>query len=226
MHIVPGLSCRDERGAPDVMRGEETQLIGAIGPAADSCLFVLPGTHSKWAVASDGHIRRFATFMTGELFGLLCRHNILGRLMEDGGDDAEAFRRGLGLAAQEAGGSGGLLNRLFSVRTLGWLESGDFADRQTSLNDHQVQLDVDGRMRIVLAQQDPGVPNWLDIEARPRGLLVYRWVWARSNPVPKAMVVALADVRGALPEAHPLVDAESRRRSLSRRREAAWQRFQ
>ena len=118
VHIVPGLSCRDERGVPDVMRGEETQLIGAIGPAADSCLFVLPGTHSKWAVASDGHIRRFATFMTGEMFAVLKDHSILGRMMSGANHDPSAFQRGLEDSGSKAGEPSGLLHRLFAVRSL------------------------------------------------------------------------------------------------------------
>jgi hypothetical protein len=113
----------------------------------------------------------------------------------------------------------------FTIHTLGWLESGDFADRQTSLSGHQVHLDDDGRVRIVLALEDPGTPNWLDAHGRPRGLLVYRWVWARDNPVPTAAVVPLADVRAHLPADHPVIDTAARRRALSRRREAAWNRF-
>ena len=113
----------------------------------------------------------------------------------------------------------------FTIHTLGWLESGDFAERQTSLSGHQVHLDADGRMRIVLAHADPGAPNWIDIGGRPRGLLVYRWVWANDNPVPTAHEVALSDVRAQLPPDHPVVGEAERRRALSRRREAAWNRF-
>jgi hypothetical protein len=113
----------------------------------------------------------------------------------------------------------------FTIHTLGWLESGDFADRQTSLSGDQMHLDSDGRMRVVLAQSDPGVPNWLDISGRPRGLLVYRWVWTRDNPVPSSKVVPLEDVRAELPADHPVVDQAARRAALSRRREAAWKRF-
>lgn len=114
----------------------------------------------------------------------------------------------------------------FTLHTLGWLESGDFAERQTSLSGHQAFVDPDGRVRVVLAAGDPGVPNWIDSEGRPRGLLVYRWVWARSNPVPRAQVVPLAEVREHVPVGHPTVDAAARRKALARRREAAWNRFQ
>jgi hypothetical protein len=114
----------------------------------------------------------------------------------------------------------------FTLHTLGWLESGAFADRQTSLSAHQAHVDDDGRLRVVVAEADPGVPNWIDSEARSRGLLVYRWVWARTNPVPEARVVPIAALRSALPETHPHIDAEARRRALARRRESAWNRFQ
>jgi hypothetical protein len=94
------------------------------------------------------------------------------------------------------------------------------------LSGHQAYVDPDGRVRVVLATDDPGVPNWIDCEGRPRGLLVYRWVWARSNPLPTAQVVPLAAVRAHVPVEHPNVDAAARRKALARRREAAWNRFQ
>ena len=113
----------------------------------------------------------------------------------------------------------------FSLHTLAWLESGDFADRQTSLSDHQMHLDADGLMRVVLSQTDPGVMNWIDITGRERGLLVYRWVWSKDNPKPKASVMAMDEVRAAMHVDHPVVDEAGRRISLSRRREEAWNRF-
>lgn len=114
----------------------------------------------------------------------------------------------------------------FTIHTLGWLESGDFAERQTSLNGYQMHLDRDGCVRIVLAHRDPGVPNWIDTESRRRGLLVYRWVWASDNPLPHSEVIAFADVRSHVPHDHPVVDAPTRRKALARRREAAWNRAQ
>lgn len=117
--FVPGLSYESPEGVPDVMRGEETQILGAVGTAAPPTLAVLPGTHSKWALVEAGRVVWFATFMTGELFAVLRRHSILGRLMAEGGPDPAAFARGLGTGLSADRGSGGLLHRLFSVRTLG-----------------------------------------------------------------------------------------------------------
>ncbi|HEY4371477.1 MAG TPA: 2-dehydro-3-deoxygalactonokinase [Burkholderiales bacterium] len=115
-HIAPGLSFVNAAGVPDVMRGEETQIIGAI--AADGRhLAVLPGTHSKWAWVEEGAVRGFSSFMTGEIYAALTGHTILGRLMRlDAPHDADAFARGVryGLEAPQA-----LLSRVFSARTLG-----------------------------------------------------------------------------------------------------------
>ncbi|HIG70784.1 MAG TPA: DUF1214 domain-containing protein [Myxococcales bacterium] len=113
----------------------------------------------------------------------------------------------------------------FTIHTMGWLESADFADRQTSLSGHQMHFDRDDRMRVVLAHRDPGVPNWIDIGGRERGLLVYRWVWARNNPMPEAKVVDIDEVRSCVPGDHPVIDDAARRKSISHRREVTWNRF-
>jgi 2-dehydro-3-deoxygalactonokinase len=117
--IVPGARCRDAAGVPDVMRGEETQLVGVIAPDESRVLAVLPGTHSKWALVEHGVLVAFATFMTGELFAILLDHSILGRLAENRvpnstpADDA-AFTSGL----ERGLGSGGLAHTIFGARTL------------------------------------------------------------------------------------------------------------
>jgi hypothetical protein len=114
----------------------------------------------------------------------------------------------------------------FTIHSLGWLESGDFAERCTSLNGEQAHVDRDGRVRIVLAHRDPGVPNWIDTEGRAEGMLVHRWVWARDNPVPTSRVVALGALRALLPGDHPEVDPGERRLRLAARLRAATARFQ
>jgi 2-dehydro-3-deoxygalactonokinase len=118
VRLVPGLTVRDEAGIPDVMRGEETQIIGAASSLGGGDeVVVLPGTHSKWATVRDGRILAFSTFMTGELFAVLRSHSILGRLMNDSRADNDAFARGVRTGGLEGGA--GLLRRLFSARTLG-----------------------------------------------------------------------------------------------------------
>lgn len=109
--IVPGLSCRDAAGVPDVMRGEESQILGC-GIEGTVCL---PGTHSKWVEVKNGRIERFCTFMTGEVYAVLKQHSILGRMMEEGKPDAGAFAEGV----RRSGEAGGLLHHLFGVRSRG-----------------------------------------------------------------------------------------------------------
>jgi 2-dehydro-3-deoxygalactonokinase len=88
IRILPGIAQRDPR-APDVMRGEETQLLGALGvDAADDAVVCMPGTHSKWVRTRGGTVERFATFMTGELFDVVSRQTILSHAV-GGADDAE-----------------------------------------------------------------------------------------------------------------------------------------
>lgn len=118
--IVPGLLLHGgaSAGMPDVMRGEETQVLGALADGTASGTLVLPGTHSKWVQVADGRIERFATYMTGEVFAALCGHTILGRLMQGERIEDEGFARGVADAADGTGAAGALLNRIFAARTL------------------------------------------------------------------------------------------------------------
>ena len=79
------------------------------------------------------------------------------------------------------------------------LDSGDFANRQTSLNMVQTAVDDDARVRIVVADDDPGVPNWIDTEHQPEGMLTYRSIGTRSRPTLEARVVPLAELREHVP---------------------------
>lgn len=119
--VVPGVL---EPGAlPNVMRGEETQIFGALSGSSDASatqtsLVGLPGTHAKWVVVEGERIARFYTFMTGEVYAALCAHTILGRTMKHPVEpDTAAFLRGVGVAREQ--GCVGLLATAFSTRTLG-----------------------------------------------------------------------------------------------------------
>ena len=131
LHIAPGLRYRSaDGGAPDVMRGEEVQIAGALAARGLSdAVVVLPGTHAKWARVRGGRIAAFRTHMTGELYAVLRRHSLLGQLMPDESAPAAAqtqanadacataFAHGLALARGAAAGE--LTHQLFAVRTLG-----------------------------------------------------------------------------------------------------------
>lgn len=121
VYVAPGLAQDLPGHVPDVMRGEETQIIGTVGRASDRRLLVMPGTHCKWVLVEDRKIVWFATFMTGELFAVLKDHSILGRLMapDDGERGGRAFEQGLDAAK---GLPGNLLRHLFSARTLALFE--------------------------------------------------------------------------------------------------------
>jgi 2-dehydro-3-deoxygalactonokinase len=117
LHFVPGLMVQSPGDAPDLMRGEETQIVGAAEVADGGGLFVLPGTHSKWAFTAGGQVLRFATFLTGELYALLRQHSILGRTMTGEGFHATAFDAGVRAGFADLGATAGLLHRLFGVRS-------------------------------------------------------------------------------------------------------------
>jgi 2-dehydro-3-deoxygalactonokinase len=113
--IVPGLSDEHD-GVPDVMRGEEVQVFGAMAlTGLRDGLFVLPGTHSKWARVQGGRVMGFRTFMTGEFYALLSRHSILARTLDASAAlDEAAFLQGVARSGQGQG----LLHNAFGARTL------------------------------------------------------------------------------------------------------------
>lgn len=150
VHLVPGL--RDAR-RPDVMRGEETQILGAVArdPAlAANATLLLPGTHSKWVDVRAGRVTGFRTAMTGELYALLLRHSILGAGVEDEApaDDAIAFMRGVREARDS--GDAGALSRIFTLRAR-WL-SGTLG--AAALPSHLSGLLIGEELRGMLASRD------------------------------------------------------------------------
>ena len=119
--IVPGVAVRDAGGRRDVMRGEETQILGA-QPGSGRRLIVLPGTHCKWVLIEDGRIQDFVTFMTGEMYGALRRHTILARLMPDSDEAAEVEAAQRSFAAGVSASLNGeprLMQSLFSILARG-----------------------------------------------------------------------------------------------------------
>ncbi len=109
--IVPGVQRVDDGRMVDVMRGEETQVMGLdLGPGRHR--IVAPGTHSKWIQAEPGRILSHRTFMTGELFAAIRRGTIMGAGMGEPGVDAGAFAAGVDRALTDPA----LTAALFSVR--------------------------------------------------------------------------------------------------------------
>jgi 2-dehydro-3-deoxygalactonokinase len=105
VYIVSGFST-----SADVMRGEETMLLGIDNSTEDE-ICILPGTHSKHAYIKSGVLTDFKTYVTGELFNVMAQFSILSNSVV-AGEDIEAFEAGLDEAT-----SGNLLNQFFKVRT-------------------------------------------------------------------------------------------------------------
>ncbi len=143
--LVPGLSCANPLGGPDVMRGEETQVFGAL--ALDGTLrtgrhlLVLPGTHNKWTVVEDGQIMGFVTAPVGETFALLKQHSTLaagGGSQADG--SAEGFAQGLFRIAEH--GAARLPHLMFETRARQLLEDMSSADAMGFLSGLLIGADV------------------------------------------------------------------------------------
>jgi len=117
--FLPGVSVRDP--LPDMIRGEELKVFGAMGQS--SGLVALPGAHTKWVAVKDGRIEQFATYMSGEITALLKSNSLVGKLIPAQSADnpeaflPEAFLRGVRLARDRRIG-GHILRRIFSARSL------------------------------------------------------------------------------------------------------------
>ena len=161
IRIVPGLRCQNRFRAPDFMRGEETQILGALqlDPALRSGrqLLCLPGTHSKWVVLEDGVVMEFNTAPTGELFAILKEHSVLVQrpAIEPAAANDAAFDRGLQQVNDFPEAQ--LLHRLFECRSrmlAGELEAGATASFLSGL---LIASDVDGALPL-LAQSAVAAP--------------------------------------------------------------------
>ncbi|NND71090.1 MAG: 2-dehydro-3-deoxygalactonokinase [Rhodothermales bacterium] len=111
VHILPGVM---QAKPCNVMRGEETQILGLVDVRPDyNGIVCLPGTHTKWVQVRDGRIEHFTTCMTGEIFSLLCNHSVLKHSTVGGGWDSCAF---LEAVAQVASAPASLADSLFKLR--------------------------------------------------------------------------------------------------------------
>lgn len=139
--MVPGLSV-DADGPPDVMRGEEVQIFGAMQiTGLSDGVFVLPGTHSKWAQSAAGRVTGFRSFMTGEVYALLSEHSILARTLDGAAPfDRSAFVQGV----QRARDAGGLLHHAFGARALALFDRLDTAQMASYLSGLVIGAELHG----------------------------------------------------------------------------------
>ncbi len=164
VRILPGLAQRDPN-APDVMRGEETQLLGALQQEASGTRLVcMPGTHSKWVTVSGGAVSAFRTFMTGELFDVLSAHSVLAHSLNNAASfdgDLPAYVDAVQAAFRSPSRatsllftvrSGTLLHNLSATdaaaRLSGTLIGLEIAGAVASRSDHQpIRLVASGKLR-------------------------------------------------------------------------------
>ncbi len=127
--FAPGLALVDDGRTLDVIRGEETQILGHVSDHdAGAKLIILPGSHSKWALVDGGTVTWFSTFLTGELFNAIAEHTLLRATLTDE-PSAEAFGQGVALGSSQKPGDGGLLHKLFSLRVRALAEPGGVVSR-------------------------------------------------------------------------------------------------
>ena len=138
--IVPGVCVTDP---PDVMRGEEVQLLGAVaaGLVPPDALLAQPGTHCKWAALTHGRIANFTTAMTGELFALLRRHSVLAGQLGAEVTLGDAFRDGVADGARRD-----LAASLFGIRAAKLLGVRDDADAASYASGLLIGADVAARL--------------------------------------------------------------------------------
>jgi 2-dehydro-3-deoxygalactonokinase len=198
IRIVPGLSCRNRFDAPDFMRGEETQILGALALAPQlgqgRQLLCLPGTHTKWALLSDGIVTEFLTAPTGELFELLSDHSVLVR--ERGAVTDDAFRNGLEQFARFPRAQ--LLDRLFECRSRAL--AGELAPRDATafLSGLLVASDIAGALETLgelPAVHLIGSPNLTRLYAQG---LRHRHYESNATDGAEASLAGLAQIRKQL----------------------------
>ncbi len=165
--ILPGLAQRD-RTRPDVMRGEETQLLGLVlNDPALSGMVCMPGTHCKWVTLEGGAVRSFSTAITGELFAVLAGHSLLrhtiGEERPSGDPASAAFRAGLeaGLESPEQ-----VISKLFSIRAEGLL----FGTNGTEAADRLSGLLIGSEVGAAFRRHAAGGPVVLVASGRMAGL--------------------------------------------------------
>ncbi len=145
IRILPGVA-QSSAERPDVMRGEETQLLGATDPDFTG-LVCIPGTHSKWIQIEAGRVVEFATYMTGELFAVLSKHSILAHATEP--DDpaplwSAAFQEGLAAARCDPANLTTALFRLRAAQLLGFEQRSEGAARLSGL---LIGMEIAGALR-------------------------------------------------------------------------------
>ncbi|WP_426035044.1 2-dehydro-3-deoxygalactonokinase [Cypionkella sp. TWP1-2-1b2] len=197
MMIAPGLS---QAKPADVMRGEETQIAGALAllPGFDG-VFCLPGTHSKWVHVSAGEVVSFQTFMTGEMFALLSQQSVLRHGMGGEGSDEDAFTQGLTDAMQRPEK---ISARLFTLRAEGLLNGLSPASARSRLSGLLIGLELAAAKPYWLGQRIALIGAEA-LSARYASALTAQGAASESLDATACTLAGLAAARGILQKAKP-----------------------
>jgi 2-dehydro-3-deoxygalactonokinase len=206
VRILPGLAQRSKQ-TPDVIRGEETQLLGAI--AADTKgeqIVCMPGTHSKWVRVVDGAVTGFSTFMTGELFDVITKHSILSHAVS-GADTMPADTEAFDMAVKTAFAQPALLtNLIFGARAGQLLHGLTAAGAQARISGTLIGTEIAG----ALSNAGKGAAITLVASGRLRAL--YETAF-RTLSLPYQTIDADAAVRRGLSAAAKAIWQNDERKS-------------
>ena len=190
LYIVPGVSNVGPSGLPDVIRGEETQLFGSVGEQeSDDLIACFPGTHCKWTQVERGHIVRFSTFMTGELFSALSECTSLAPFLnanEDSLDEA-AFLEGVALSRR----GGGLSHQAFSIRSRPLVERRPCVAGSSRLSGLLIGAELEAGLKLY-----PGIQKIVIVGAEELGAR-YRLAFAEQGVDAQLITGQQAFVSGA-----------------------------
>ncbi|WP_274626688.1 2-dehydro-3-deoxygalactonokinase [Arvimicrobium flavum] len=205
VRIIPGLAQRVKE-APDVMRGEETQIAGAVRSlGAGRHIVCMPGTHSKWVAVDGGSVTGFTTWMTGELFDVFARHSILAHSIGDSvkgiSADDDAFMTGL---EQGLEGADRVSSLTFGIRAATLLQGLQPKDAAARLSGLLVGAEIAGAERRYLGSDNEvilvasGALGTLYAAALKKAGLAIKTVDA--DEAVRAGLVQAARMNGMLPE--------------------------
>lgn len=212
--IAAGVSCINPQGAPDVMRGEETQILGALATYPQlgdgRSVIALPGTHTKWALIAEGRLQSFQTSLSGELYALLRERSTLLKTQaaaENAADGRKGFAAGLHRSRELA--TVPLSHLLFEVRSRQLVEGMSHAEATSFLSGLIIGQDVLGALP--LFDRTIGSGAAVPIIGAPKLTALYSTALASHGMGSLPLDAAALTIAGLNALAHPESTAEEPR---------------
>ncbi len=147
VHIVPGITCRRSfDGEPDILRGEEIEMMGLAVLGTSDGWVALPGTHTKWARLERGRVVEFFTSMSGEIFDRLTAKGLLASIVDGEAKDGPVFLKGVAAGRARKLSLGTLLFGARAQVVRGFLSKADAASYLRGLVDRLRDRRCHGRL--------------------------------------------------------------------------------